>query len=149
MIIKCDYTVTQLGIFTDSLHFDDVSTQCNSERDSQATMFILNTHGSNKYECLYQSKSGIIKGSHYVPQYWGTIEYRLITRTECGIPTSVNFFSGGLVGLEGVGGSYSDIPDVLFLRFNPSQNLFHNFFLSKFSTLNTLGYVFVLITDIL
>ena len=85
MHIGCDNSAEQPGIFTDSLHFDNVKTKCSQSRDSFATMYILDTHGSGKYECLYQSDANTIKGNHYTGpnQFWGTIEYRLITSTFC------------------------------------------------------------------
>ena len=77
MVISCDCTASQPGIFTDYLRFNSVSTQCPGV---SAQFYILNTHGSGKYECLSQSGT-TISGYHYTSwqAYWGTIEYRLIS----------------------------------------------------------------------
>ncbi|CAK0901714.1 unnamed protein product, partial [Prorocentrum cordatum] len=91
MLIGCDDTATQPGIFTDSLHFDNVAELCTDARDAGATVSILNTFGAGKYECLHRD-GDTLRGSHYtgVGQYWGTIEYRLINlgparwRLSCG-----------------------------------------------------------------
>jgi len=63
-----------------------VSTQCPGV---SAQFYILNTHGSGKYECLSQSGT-TISGSHYTSwlAYWGTIEYRLISSdSSCPTPS--------------------------------------------------------------
>ena len=43
MVIGCDKSVEQPGIFTDSLHVENVQDKCSQSRDSLATMYILNT----------------------------------------------------------------------------------------------------------
>jgi len=80
MIIGCDNKVEQPGIFSDSLHFDMGSGVCNYDRDVGASMYILKSHGANKFECLHRDGNAI-EGHHYIGanQYWGTIEYRLRT----------------------------------------------------------------------
>jgi hypothetical protein len=84
MIINCDNSCSQPGIFTDALHFDGVSSQCPSAADANAEFYILGTHGAGKFECLH-SEGTTISGNHYtgVGSYWGTIEYRLIQATTC------------------------------------------------------------------
>ena len=87
MIINCDNTVIQPGLFHDALHFDGVSSKCNTERDAKSTIFILNTQGEGKHECLhkYDKYNGVIGGNHYgsTGAYWGSVEYRPITRNSC------------------------------------------------------------------
>ena len=85
MFIGCDNGATKPGIFVDRLHFTDVATQCSQSRDSEATMYILNTHGAGKYECLRRD-GDTLKGSHYTQanNYYGAVEYRLVSRTTCG-----------------------------------------------------------------
>ena len=87
MIIGCDSSATQPGIFTDRLHFANVGSKCTQARDAQATMYILNTHGVGKYECLYRDGASLV-GSHYwdTDTFWGTVEYRLIHKAACGTP---------------------------------------------------------------
>merc|ERR1712080_598590 len=88
MVIGCDNSVEQPGIFKDKLHFDQVKTQCDLERDAGSQVYILNSHGAGKYECLKQKGTGtgtLLVGSHYIGrhQYWGTIEYLLTKKTDC------------------------------------------------------------------
>ena len=87
MVIGCDGSATQPSIFSDRLHFDNVGSKCTQDRDALATMYILNTHGSGKYECLYRDGNSLV-GSHYTgpDRYWGTVEYRLIQKSPCGTP---------------------------------------------------------------
>ena len=75
--------MTQPGIFSDSLHFENVYHTCNQGRDGGTTIVIRKTHGPNKHECLRQLSNGVIKGDHYMPAYFGTVEYRPITRKSC------------------------------------------------------------------
>jgi hypothetical protein len=84
MTIRCDNTVERVGIFNDRLHFDMSSGQCDYDRDAQATMYIWLNPGAGKFECLFQEGT-TIKGNHYtnVHGFWGTIEYRLISKTAC------------------------------------------------------------------
>ena len=88
MVINCDNSVTQPNIFTDALHFDNVASHCNHDgRNAGSTIYILKTHGANKHECLQPSSNGVLKGHHYMcPNgcYYGTIEYRPITKKSCG-----------------------------------------------------------------
>ncbi|CAK0893663.1 unnamed protein product [Prorocentrum cordatum] len=82
MIISCDCTATQGAIFTDSLRFTDVSSQCPNDDSS---FYILNTHGAGKYECLAQSGT-TISGNHYTtPDATDPLstEYRLTRRDSC------------------------------------------------------------------
>jgi len=85
MVIGCDGKAGQKGVFSDRLHFTGVKAKC--PRDGSATMFILKTHGGNKFECLHSAGTSI-KGGHYLSQnnLWGTIEYRLKKRTNCPKP---------------------------------------------------------------
>lgn len=80
-IIGCDGSVEQPGIFVDKLHFDNVESKCSLERDADATMYVEKTHGASKYECLKIDGTSVV-GHHYTnpDQYWGTIEYKLITK---------------------------------------------------------------------
>ena len=86
MIIGCDISASQPGIFTDMLRFTDVGSKCTQGRDAQATMYILDTHGPGKYECLRPDGTSLV-GSHYTGPnaFWGTVEYRLMTNTDCGV----------------------------------------------------------------
>ena len=84
LIIGCNNGAAQPGIFADKLHVTGVSSKC----DAWATMYILNTYGTDKYECLYKEGS-TLKGNHYIGPgvYWGTVEYRLTQASGCaGIP---------------------------------------------------------------
>ena len=65
MYIYCDNTVEQPGIFTDRLHIGDVKKSCSQGRDNKATMFIENTHGKGKYECLRIVDESTLSGHHY------------------------------------------------------------------------------------
>ena len=44
-------------------------------------MYVLNTHGGGKFECLHLDGT-TLKGHHYMGKwhYYGTIEYRLIKK---------------------------------------------------------------------
>ena len=64
MHIGCNGTVTQPGIFTDLLYFNNVRAVCGQARDASATMYIMNTHGIGKYECLWKIGDNL-RGSHY------------------------------------------------------------------------------------
>jgi len=85
MWIYCDLTVEQPKIFDDQLHFDGVKDKCTNSWDSKATMYILDSHGIGKYECVWIIDENTISGSHYTGpnRYWGTIEYRRISTTSC------------------------------------------------------------------
>jgi len=94
MIIVCDCSATQPGIFSDWLRFDDVpgvnrpASRCTGYFDPVTlipwAMYILESHGEGKYECLGSSGS-TISGNHYTApnQYWGSVEYRLMTSAVC------------------------------------------------------------------
>ena len=41
MIISCDGSVTQPGIFTDELRTDNVDDKCDQSRDEDATMYVV------------------------------------------------------------------------------------------------------------
>eukprot|EP00440_Ansanella_granifera_P054738 gb/GFBE01059340.1/.p1 GENE.gb/GFBE01059340.1/~~gb/GFBE01059340.1/.p1 ORF type:complete len:433 (+),score=34.55 gb/GFBE01059340.1/:1-1299(+) len=84
MNIGCDFSASQPGSFTDSVHFVDVLSQCTESRDATATMFVLNTHGQGKYECLWRNGTSIV-GNHYFEngQYWGAVKYELLQPTTC------------------------------------------------------------------
>jgi len=111
MVIGCDCRASQPGIFSDWLRFNGVSNQCPG---LGSLFYILNTHGSGKYECL--SVSGTtISGYHYTSwqAYWGTIQYRLISAASCDSGTSPwaadSTCNGGWVQGDGAGGSESYI----------------------------------------
>ena len=92
MIIGCDISASQPGSFTDMLRFTDVGSKCTQDRDARATMYVLGPHGPEKYECLYRDGTSLM-GSHYTGPnvFWGTVEYRLMTKTHCGTPPSHAF----------------------------------------------------------
>jgi hypothetical protein len=83
-VVGCDGSISQPGIFSDSLHTADVRAKCRQDRDSKATFVVYGTHGAGKYECLWVEGS-TIKGHHYTGDqvYWGTIEYRLQSHQSC------------------------------------------------------------------
>jgi hypothetical protein len=82
--VGCDGSISQPGIFADSLHTTGVREKCRQDRDSKATFVVYNTHGRGKYECLWVEGSNIV-GHHYTgdQRYWGTIEYRLASHASC------------------------------------------------------------------
>jgi len=82
--ITCDNKAGGYGYSNQAIHFDNVKSKCTQSRDALATMYILNTHGAGKYECLWQDGT-TIKGSHYLGpnSYYGTVEYRRKTTTSC------------------------------------------------------------------
>lgn len=49
-------------------------------------MYVMNTHGAGKYECLWEEGDNIV-GSHYTGPnaFWGTIEYRLVAPHHCAV----------------------------------------------------------------
>jgi hypothetical protein len=84
MLIECDNTVSQPGIFTDMLRHDadGLIAYCSSE--SQATMYILETHGAEKFECLWVDSINIV-GSHYIRlnDKFESVEYRPLSSKTC------------------------------------------------------------------
>jgi len=80
----CDGRIEQPGIFSEMPHTSNVAQKCSQPRDSKATMYVMNTHGAGKYECLW-SEGGNIVGSHYTGPnaFWGTIEYRVKALAMC------------------------------------------------------------------
>ena len=80
MVIGCDGSASQPGIFTEKVHFSNVHKKCGGG----FTMYVLKTHGAGKYECLKKSGTSL-KGKHYIGpnRYWGTIEYKLKKRKKC------------------------------------------------------------------
>lgn len=87
MTIDCNGKATQKRIFSENLHFSGVKAKCSQARDAKATMYILNTHGKNKYECLRRSGEANLQGSHYIGpnRFWGTVVYKLKKKIVCGI----------------------------------------------------------------
>jgi hypothetical protein len=83
-VMSCDGGIEQPGIFKDQLRTEGVREKCSQARDAQATYYVLNTHGAGKYECLWVEGDNVV-GSHYTGPnaFWGTIEYRLTSRTSC------------------------------------------------------------------
>jgi len=84
MVIGCDNSVEHPGIFKDELHFDQVETHCDLERDAGSQVYILNSHGDGKYECLKRDGTSLV-GSHYIGwhDYFDTVTYLLLTKTSC------------------------------------------------------------------
>jgi hypothetical protein len=82
--ITCDNIAGGYGYSNQQIHLDNVKQKCGQSRDAQAYMYILNTHGSSKYECLW-TEGTTVKGSHYTNtnQFWGTVEYRLRSAKSC------------------------------------------------------------------
>jgi len=87
MTIDCNGKATQKRIFSENLQFSGVKAKCSQARDAKATMYILNTHGKNKYECLRRSGEANLQGSHYIGpnRFWGTVLYKLKKKIVCGI----------------------------------------------------------------
>merc|ERR1711907_351469 len=87
MTNDCNGKATQKRIFSENLQFSGVKAKCSQARDAKATMYILNTHGKNKYECLRRSGEANLQGSHYIGpnRFWGTVLYKLKKKIVCGI----------------------------------------------------------------
>ncbi|CAK0802270.1 unnamed protein product [Prorocentrum cordatum] len=99
MIIVCDCSATQPGI-SDLLGLAPLRRRAGGQPASLPVhgvgvyfdpvtlipwaMYILESHGEGKYECLGSSGS-TISGNHYTApnQYWGSVEYRLMTSAVC------------------------------------------------------------------
>merc|ERR1711970_828222 len=65
------------------MEFDgDAQSKC-SAHDGATTMYIPDTHGEGKFECLHQDGT-TIKGGHYAGgALWGDVEYKQISATTC------------------------------------------------------------------
>eukprot|EP00928_Gymnodinium_smaydae_P024609 TRINITY_DN19869_c0_g2_i2.p1 TRINITY_DN19869_c0_g2~~TRINITY_DN19869_c0_g2_i2.p1 ORF type:complete len:4265 (-),score=633.29 TRINITY_DN19869_c0_g2_i2:6-12800(-) len=84
LYIGCDESATLPGGYVSEFLFSDVQGKCTQDRDKGATMYIENTWGNGKFECL-QLEGSTLKGSHYIneKQYYGTVEYRLLSTHRC------------------------------------------------------------------
>ena len=83
-VIDCDGIIEQLGIFKEPLQTQGVAQKCSQARDAKAILFVMNTHGAGKYECLWVDGDNLV-GSHYTGS--ATIEtaqptFMLRTRSE-------------------------------------------------------------------
>ena len=83
-VIDCDGIIEQLDIFKEPLQTQGVAQKCSQARDAKAILFVMNTHGAGKYECLWVDGDNLV-GSHYTGS--ATIEtaqptFMLRTRSE-------------------------------------------------------------------